>query len=92
MAVLLIPTALRLYTNGLNEIEVEGSSVAEALGHLITLYTDLEKHLFNDEGKLRSYINIYVNEEDIRQKERLNTPLKGDETILLIPSIAGGKQ
>ena len=91
MAVLLIPTALRVYTNGLSEIEVAGNSVAEALGHLIITYTDLEKHLFTENGTLRSYINIYVNEEDIRQKERLNTPLKGDETILLIPSIAGGK-
>jgi len=90
MALLLIPTALRLYTDGLSEVHENGNTVGEVIHSLAAQYTDLKKHLFNDAGKLRSFVNVYLNEEDIRQKNGLDTPVTKSDTIMLIPSIAGG--
>ncbi len=65
-------------------------TVAEALAHLTGQYPDLKKNLFNDQGKLRSFVNIYVDDEDIRYLDKEATPLHGGETISIVPSIAGG--
>ena len=59
-------------------------------GGLISQYGDLRKHLYNDEGKLRSFVNIYVGDEDIRFLQKEQTPLKEDDVISIVPSIAGG--
>jgi len=87
---ILIPTALRLFTEGLSEVNVEGQTVKEALQALTTQYVDLQKHLFKDQDTLRSFVNVYVNEDDIRQKDGLATRLVDHDTVMLIPSIAGG--
>jgi len=71
-------------------LEVQAKTVAEALGAITTLYGDLRKHLYNDEGKLRSFVNIYVGDEDIRFLQKEQTPLKEDDVISIVPSIAGG--
>ena len=87
---ILIPTALRQFTDGLSEVSVEAKTVREALKGLTAKYVDLQKHLFTNEETLRSFVNVYVNEDDIRQKNGLDTPLAGNETLMLVPSIAGG--
>jgi molybdopterin converting factor small subunit len=86
----LIPTPLRPHAGGQSAAEVQAATVAEALGHLTTQFTNLGRHLFTEEGKLRSFVNVYVNGEDIRFLAQENTPTKDGDTINIIPSIAGG--
>ncbi len=90
MAKILIPTALRQFTAQTDSIEVSGSTVGEALTALTEKYPDVRKNLFNDQGKLRSFVNVYVNDEDIRYLDKDATKLAGSETISIVPSIAGG--
>lgn len=88
---ILIPTALRQFTDNLSEVEVGNSNtVNQALEVLSTKYDDLKIHLFTEEGTLRSFVNVYIGEEDIRQLNGVDTALIGDETLILVPSIAGG--
>jgi molybdopterin converting factor small subunit len=86
----LIPTPLRPHAGGQAAAEVQAKTVAEALGHLTAQFADLRRHLFTEEGKLRSFVNVYVNGEDIRYLAQENTPTKDGDTINIIPSIAGG--
>ncbi len=90
MAKILIPTALRQFTEQQDAVEVSGGTVAEALNHLTAQYPNIRKNLFNDQGKLRSFVNVYVNDEDIRYLDKDATELEGTETISIVPSIAGG--
>jgi molybdopterin converting factor small subunit len=86
----IIPTPLRAYAGKRDSTEVKAGTVGEALGRLTTEFGDLRKHLFTEEGKLRSFVNVYVNDEDIRYLAKENTPTKDGDTISIIPSIAGG--
>jgi len=86
----LIPTPLRPHAGGIAAAEFQAKTVGEALGHLTTEFVDLRKHLFTQDGKLRSFVNVYVNGEDIRYLAQENTPTKDGDTINIIPSIAGG--
>jgi sulfur-carrier protein adenylyltransferase/sulfurtransferase len=86
----LIPTPLRPHTGGKAAAEFPANTVAEALRRLTTEFTDLKKHLYTEEGKLRSFVNVYVNGEDIRYLAQENTAIKDGDTINIIPSIAGG--
>ena len=90
MAKILIPTPLRQYTEGLKEVEVSGATVGEALDALTSRYGDLRKQVFNEEGKLRSFVNVYLDEEDVRYLEKEKTPLGENATLSIVPSIAGG--
>ncbi|MGC8654267.1 MAG: molybdopterin-synthase adenylyltransferase MoeB [Candidatus Kryptoniota bacterium] len=85
-----IPTPLRPYTDKKEAVEVEGKTVGEILQALTTRYPDLRQHLYAENGALRSYVNIYVNDEDIRYLAGQNTHLNESDTISIIPSIAGG--
>lgn len=85
-----IPTPLRQYAEGKPSIEVNGQSVGEALGALTRQYPDLKRHLYGEDGRLRAFVNVYVNDEDIRYLERDNTPLSEGDNISIVPSIAGG--
>ncbi|MBZ5537426.1 MAG: molybdopterin-synthase adenylyltransferase MoeB [Acidobacteriia bacterium] len=87
---ILIPTPLRPYAGKKDSVEVDAPTVNDALRSLTLQYRDLKKHLYTDDGRLRSFINIYVNDEDIRYLQKEATPLSGGETISIIPSIAGG--
>jgi adenylyltransferase/sulfurtransferase len=87
---ILIPTPLRLYTGGQSAVEVTAQTAGEALSDLVAQFPDLGKHLFAENGKLRSFVNVYVNEEDIRYLKQDATPVKGDDTIMIVPSVAGG--
>ncbi len=86
----LIPTPLRPFTDKLDTVEVAGTTAGEALTALVTKYDGLKKHLYTEEGKLRSFVNIYVNDEDIRYLQKEQTPLKDGDSISIIPSVAGG--
>jgi molybdopterin converting factor small subunit len=86
----MIPTPLRQYAGKRDAVEVEAKTVGEALAGLINLHTDLRRHLYTDEGKLRSFVNIYLNDEDIRYLQKDQTPLQDDDVLSIVPSIAGG--
>ena len=90
MATLRIPTPLRAYTGGNNEIAVQGSTVGEALDDLVTLYPSLRPHLYNGEDKLRPFVNLFLGEENVKDLQGLATPVSQSDRLLLIPSIAGG--
>src|SRR6202790_3744907 len=90
MAKILIPTPLRQYTGKQDSVELAGATVGEALTALTSKYADLRRHLYNDEGKLRSFVNVYVNDDDIRYLSKEATPLKDADTVSIVPSIAGG--
>jgi molybdopterin converting factor small subunit len=89
MASIRIPAPLRAYTNGNEHVTISGNTVDEALRDLAEQYPALEKHLFND-GKLRSFVNVFVGEEDIRFLDGVDTPVKEGDRLMIIPSIAGG--
>ena len=90
MAKILIPTPLRQYADKKDTVELPGATVGEVLASLTSKYGDLRRHLYNDEGKLRSFVNVYVNDDDIRYLNRDATPLKEGDTVSIVPSIAGG--
>src|SRR5947209_20372915 len=90
MPKILIPTPLRQFADRQDSVELPGSTVGEALNALTSKYADLRRHLYNDEGKLRSFVNVYVNDEDIRYLSKDATPLKDGDTLSIVPSIAGG--
>ena len=85
-----IPTPLRPFTGKQDVVEVDGATVGELLGALTSKHEGLKKHLYNDDGKLRSFVNIYLNDEDIRYLNREQTPVKSGDTLSIIPSVAGG--
>jgi adenylyltransferase/sulfurtransferase len=87
---IVIPTPLRQFAGGQSEIEVEAATAGEALEKLTTTHADLKKHLYNDQNALRSFVNVYVGDEDIRHLDGENTPVKNGETVMIVPSIAGG--
>jgi molybdopterin/thiamine biosynthesis adenylyltransferase/rhodanese-related sulfurtransferase/molybdopterin converting factor small subunit len=90
MAKILIPTPLRQFADKQDSVELTGSTVGEVLKSLTGQYSELRRHLYNDEGKLRSFVNVYVNDEDIRYLNKEATPLKDGDTVSIVPSIAGG--
>ena len=87
---ILIPTPLRTYTAMQDTIEVEGGTVGELLSNMTSTYTELRKHLFTEDGKLRNFVNIYVNDDDIRYLNKEETPVSSDDTVSIVPSVAGG--
>lgn len=86
----IIPTPLRTYAGKRDSAEFPAATVGDALGGLTAEFADLRRHLFTDEGKLRAFVNVYLNDEDIRYLAKENTPTKDGDTISIVPSIAGG--
>ncbi len=85
-----IPAPLRSYTGGQSTINVKGESVGEALDSLTLQYPGLRHHLFDEDGSLRTFVNIYLNDEDIRYLRHTSTELSEDDELSIVPSIAGG--
>ena len=85
-----IPTPLRPFTDKKEAVEVSGTTVGELLLDLTTRYEGLRKHLYADNGKLRNFVNVYLNDEDIRYLQREATPVKAGDTLSIVPSVAGG--
>jgi adenylyltransferase/sulfurtransferase len=87
---ILIPTPLRPYTDKKDAVEAEGATVGELLADLTRKHSGLKAHLYNEHGKLRSFVNVYLNDEDIRYLQKEQTPVSATDTISIIPSVAGG--
>jgi adenylyltransferase/sulfurtransferase len=90
MSTLRIPTPLRPYAGGQRQIEVKAQSVAEALDELIGAHPELKQHLFTEAGELRAFVNLFVNDENVRDLQGVDTPLKPTDNLMILPSIAGG--
>src|SRR5882757_2417012 len=87
---IMIPTPLRPFTDKKDAVEAEGKTVGELLADLTTKHPGLKAHLYNDQGKLRSFVNVYVNDEDIRYLLKEETSVNSGDTVSIIPSVAGG--
>ena len=85
-----IPTPLRKLTNNQELVEVNAGTVGEAITELQTRYPGIQERLVDDKGEVRRFVNVYVNEEDIRFLKNQNTPLHDGDEISIIPAIAGG--
>jgi adenylyltransferase/sulfurtransferase len=90
MPTLRIPTPLRSYTGGQSEIEVQGQTVGDVMQDLILHYPSIRPHLYNTEGELRPFVNLFIGENNIKDLQGLDTVLQASDRLLLIPSIAGG--
>jgi molybdopterin converting factor small subunit len=88
----IIPTPLRPYAGKQESVEMEAGNVREALAGLTTRFGELKKHLYSDDGRLRSFVNVYVNDEDIRYMEKEETRLRDGDIVSIVPSIAGGRR
>jgi len=87
---ILIPTPLRPYTDKKDAVEADGTTIGELLADLTRRHSGLKAHLYNDQGKLRSFVNVYLNDEDIRYLQKEQTPVSAADTVSIIPSVAGG--
>ena len=85
-----IPTPLRQYAGKQATVEVRGATVGEALDGLVNQHPDLKRHLYTVDGKLRAFVNVYLNDEDIRYMQKESTTVKDSDSISIVPSIAGG--
>jgi MoaD family protein len=85
-----IPTPLRQYVGKQSSVDVQGSTVGEAMNALVAQHPELRKPLYTEEGKLRAFLNLYLNDEDIRYLQKEATALKDGDNISIVPSIAGG--
>ena len=85
-----IPTPLRKLTNNEEVVEVNGATVGEIITELQTRYPGIQERLLDEQGQIRRFVNVYVNEEDIRFLQNQDTPLKEGDEISIIPAIAGG--
>ena len=86
-----IPSALKQYVNNQDEVEVQASSVEEAFESLCSDYVELKPNLFDDNGKVRNFINVYLNDDDIRYSEGMSSSVEDGDCIQIVPSIAGGR-
>ena len=87
-----IPTPLRQYVGKQSIVEVTGATVAEAMASLVEQHPEVRRHLYNDDGKLRAFVNLYLNDEDIRYLQKEATAVKEGDNISIVPSIAGGAE
>jgi sulfur-carrier protein adenylyltransferase/sulfurtransferase len=87
---ILIPTPLRPFTDGRDSLSVDGATIGDLLASLTSQHPDLKQHLFSEDGRLRSFVNIYVNDEDIRHLARESTPVAQADVVSIVPSVAGG--
>ena len=90
MAKVIIPTPLRKFTENESALKTSGTTIQEAFKQLTETYPDLKKHIYDDSGNIRSFVRIYVGDDDIKALQNEATPLKDDSVVSIIPAIAGG--
>jgi MoaD family protein len=90
MSTVKIPPVLRSSTGGEKEVAAEGANVGEVLRALAAAHPDTERQLFSDDGELNRYVNVYLNDEDVRVLDGLDTPVRGTDTLVILPAMAGG--
>lgn len=91
MATVIIPTPLRKFTNNTAKIDIDAGTIEETVNELTLNFPDLKKHLLDEKGQIRSFINIFVGDNDIRDLKQEKTSVKSDTLISIVPAIAGGK-
>jgi molybdopterin converting factor small subunit len=92
MATVFIPTPLRKFTNNTAKLEIQGNNVSEVVDKLTSNFPELKRHLINADGKIPSFINIFVDDDDIRNLQQEQTVVKDNTIISIVPAIAGGKE
>lgn len=90
MATIIIPTPLRKFTNNTARLQIKSGTIAESISELVTNFPDLKRHLLDEKGQIRSFVNVFVGEHDIRDLQQENTEIKDDTVVSIIPAIAGG--
>jgi len=90
MATIIIPTPLRKFTNNTARLNIQAGNVKGVVEELTLNFPDLKKHLLDDQGNIRSFVNVFVGDEDIRNLQQENTPIKEETVISIVPAIAGG--
>jgi len=85
-----IPTQLRTLTGGAGSVEVHGATVGEALNQLDAAHPGLAERLFDDDGALRRFVNVFLADEDVRFLDGLATPIEPGQTLSIVPAVAGG--
>ena len=90
MPIIRIPTPLRPYVNGQGEVPVQGKTVSQAMQDLVTQFPSFRPHLYNSEGQLRPFVNLFLGGQNVKDLQGLDTPLCPDVILNLVPSIAGG--
>ena len=90
MATIIIPTPLRKFTNNTARLDIQADTIAKTVDELTLNFPDLKKHLLDDNGQIRSFVNIFVGNDDIRNLQYGNTAVKSDSVISIVPAIAGG--
>lgn len=90
MPVLRIPMPMRSYVKGQSEVSVQGATVGQVMLDLVAQFPDMRPHLYNARSELRPFVNLFIGQTNIRDLQGLDTPLAPDDTLLLVPSIAGG--
>ena len=92
MATIIIPTPLRKFTNNTAKLQIKGGTIAESIEELTTNFPELKRHLLDDKGQIRTFVNIFVGDQDIRDMQQEQTVVKEDTVVSIIPAIAGGIQ
>ena len=90
MSIVKVPPVLRNATGGAKEVEADGQNVGEVLRAVATEHPDTERQLFSEDGQLNRYVNVYLNDEDVRVLDGLETPVKDSDTVVILPAMAGG--
>ena len=90
MATVIIPTPLRKFTNNTARLSVTGNTIEQIVGELSLNFPDLKKHLVDETGSLRSFVNVFVGDDDIRNLQQGQTAVQADTVISIVPAIAGG--
>jgi molybdopterin converting factor small subunit len=90
MATVIIPTPLRKFTNNTSKLETQADTILKTVDELTFNFPDLKKHLLDDSGRIRSFVNIFVGNDDIRNLQQEHTAVKADSVISIVPAIAGG--
>jgi len=86
-----IPTPLRQYVGKQANVEVKATTVGDALSRLVAEHPELRRHLYTEDGKLRAFVNVYLNDEDVRYLQKDATTVNDSDSISIVPSIAGGR-
>ncbi|HEX4851713.1 MAG TPA: MoaD/ThiS family protein [Puia sp.] len=92
MATVIIPTPLRKFTNNTSRLQVKAENVGDTIREITLNFPDLKKHLLDDQGGVRSFLNIFIGNDDVRDLQNEETPVKEDSVISIVPAIAGGKE
>jgi molybdopterin converting factor small subunit len=90
MATIIIPTPLRKFTNNTARVHINANNVQGVVNELTLNFPDLKKHLLDEQGNIRSFVNVFVGDEDIRNLQQEQTPIKEETVVSIVPAIAGG--